>query len=54
MVLLGYQAQAIFPYPFTSYRIILDKGMDSVIDEEIVASILRRFSKSEAEFDPMM
>lgn len=56
-VLIGRPNDFVFPSPpKNAYRIILDKGkgIDTIIDEEIIESILRRFNKTQEEFDPPM
>ena len=54
IALLGKPSEAVFPFSFTSYRIVLDKDLNSYVDEEIVDAILRRFSKTREELDQPM
>ncbi len=52
VALIAEPNEVVFPFPFKSYRIILDNGPDSEIDEEIIDALLRCFGKTRAEFDP--
>jgi len=45
-------AEVCFPFAFDSFRLILDNGADTEIDEEIIDALLRRFGKTRDEFDP--
>lgn len=43
MALLARPNEAIFPFPFKNYPIILDDGDQTYVDEEQVLAIARRF-----------
>jgi|GEM_PF-2472870 hypothetical protein len=51
VVRIAKSAEVCFPFAFTSFRLILDQGTDTEIDEEIIDAILRRFGKTREEFD---
>ena len=53
VVRLARTAEVCFPFAFSSYRLILDRGGETEIDEEVIDAILRRFEKNRGEFDPM-
>jgi len=50
---IGRPCDVVFPYMFTSYPVILDKGMDTEIDEEIIDAVLRRFGETRERLDPI-
>jgi hypothetical protein len=50
---IGCPNEVVFPFPFPHIDIILDNGLESEIDEEIVDSILRWAGKTREEFDPL-
>ena len=49
---VGRPREVVFPYPFDHFDLILDNGMDTEIDDEIIDSLLRWLGKSRMEFDP--
>ena len=50
---IGRPRDVVFPYMFRSYPIILDKGPETEIDEEIIDAVLRHFGETRARFDPL-
>lgn len=49
---IGRPSEVVFPHIFVSYPVILDKGTETEIDEEIVDAILRRFGETRDRLDP--
>ncbi len=49
---IGRPSEVVFPYTFVSYPVILDKGAETEIDDEIIDAILRRFGETRERFDP--
>jgi hypothetical protein len=49
---VGRPSEVVFPYMFRSFPIILDKGVETVIDEEIIDAVLRMFGQTRERFDP--
>jgi hypothetical protein len=49
---VGRPSEVVFPYMFRSYPIILDKGPETFIDEEIIDAVLRMFGETREKFDP--
>jgi hypothetical protein len=52
IVRLAKTGDVCFPYVFASYRLILDNGPDTEIDDEIIDAILRKFDKTRTDLDP--
>jgi hypothetical protein len=53
---VGFPNSAVFPYAFKSFPIILDDGLETELDDEIIEALLRKLcpDKTLRDIDPIM
>jgi hypothetical protein len=48
---VGFPKQAVFPYAFKSFPIILDNGLETELDDEIIDALLRKLCPDKTRRD---